>query len=203
MNLWAIGKLLLAYEGGMALRESVERHTYWRQAREYADSVGKPLLVVGMKRHFWEPDNGDITADIDPVVQEIEGGVWADERELPFEDKAFGAVYNSHTLEHMATVEDIEQAVNENLRVADKAIFLCPSPYGIYGTLFCPAHNFRIWFDQANNRIRVTDNRFRTGFGYQPAAGDTNHPPPSTRISQAFVTDTMPEIKRIGCAYLI
>jgi len=202
MNFLAIAGLLAAYEGTIAVKESVERHKYWNQARQYADSVSKPLLVVGMKRHFWEPDNGDITADIDPKVQQIAGGVWADERELPFTDKEFGAVYNAHTLEHMGSAEEVEQAVNECLRVADKVFFICPSPYGIYSNLFCPAHKLRLWFDQANNKIKVTDNRYRTGIGPQPGAGDTSHPPPN-RISQVLVTDRMPIIVKIGSAYII
>lgn len=200
MNGWTILKILAAYEAGIAIRENVERHNYWHQAREYADSVGKPLLVVGMKRWPWQPRDGDITVDIDPAIENIPGGVWADERDMPFSDKEFGAVYNAHTLEHMATIEDAEQAVNESVRVADRAIFLCPSPYSIIATFFAPSHKLRLWFDQTNNRIRIGENTLRTGWGYN--SGDTSHPPPG-RISQALVTDRMPEIVKIGSAYII
>jgi len=192
---WTVVKLLVAYEGGMTIRENAERHKYYNQARQYADSVGKPLLVVGMKRFFWQPPNGDITVDIDPEVQNIPGGVWSDEREMPFEDKTFGAVYNAHTLEHLPTVEDVEIAVNECLRIADIGVFLAPSPYSMIANMFCPAHHLRLWFDQTNNRIRVTDNRWRTGIGIQ--SGDTSHQPP-TVVEQSLVTGEVPEIIEIG-----
>lgn len=198
MNGWTIAKLALAYQGGVNIRGIIERHIYWNQARAYADSVGKPLLVVGIKRFPWQPANGDITLDIDPVVETIPGGVWADERDMPFANHTFGAVYNAHTLEHLGNAEDVEIAVNECLRVADRAIFLCPGPYDFMSNLLCPSHHLRLWFDQTNNRIKVTDNRWRTGLGF----GDTSHPPPKG-IRQALVTSEMPQIVKIGCAYIL
>ncbi len=199
MNGWTIAKILLGYEGGMAIRENVERHKYYNQARAYADSVGKPLLVVGMKRHFYQPPDGDVTADIDPRVEEIPGGVWADERDLPFSNKEFGAVYNAHTLEHMSSAEDVEKAINECLRVADVGVFLAPSPYSVIANFLCPSHYLRLWFDETNNSIKVTDNRYRTGLGY--SSGDTSHPP--SKISQSLVTKIMPRVVKIGSAYVI
>jgi hypothetical protein len=192
--IWAtIGKLALAYQAGITVRQIVERHTYWKQARDYADSVGKPLLCIGMSRLPWHAPNGDTTVDIDPAVEAIPGGVCADERAMPFADEEFGAVFNSHTLEHLATAEDVEFAVNECLRVADKAIFLAPSPYDLLSNLYS-AHHLRLWFDQTNNRIKVTDNRWRTGLGFN--AGP--------KIAQALVMDStsMPEIVKIGSAYI-
>lgn len=199
MNGWTIVKLCLAYEAGMTIREGIERHRYYNQARQYADEIGKPLLVVGMRRNFTQPPNGDVTVDIDPAVQTIEGGVWASECKMPFYDKQFGACYNAHTLEHLAAAEEIEVAVNECLRVSDVAIFLAPSPYSILATFFCPSHNTRLWFDQVNNRVRVADNKFRTGLGIP--SGDTRHPPPNT-FGQALVVTEPPKIVRIGNAYL-
>lgn len=202
MNGWTILKTLVMYEATLGLKENMERHNFYKSAREYSNNVGKPLLVVGMQRHWWEPNNGDVTIDVDPKINTIPSGLWADEREIPFPDKYFGAVYNAHTLEHMPTEEDIELAISECIRVADKAIFLCPSPYGIYSSLFCPAHKYRIWFDQANNQVKVAFNKFNTGIGPQPGAGDTNHPPPK-QYSQSLVTDTMPRVYKIGHNYLI
>lgn len=190
-----IVKLLATYQGGLTLKENLERHRYWNQAREYADRRNKPLLVVGMKRWVWEPPNGDVTVDLDPIVENIPGGVCASECDMPFMDKEFGAVYNAHTLEHMLTAEDLELAVNENIRVSDKTIFLCPSPWSIIGNFFCPAHHFRLWFDQTNNRIKITDNRWRTGLGLKGGG--------QFQISQSFVTETLPEIVKIGNSYQI
>ena len=201
---WKIIKMIGIYEATLGLKENNERLKLYKYARQYCDEVNKPLLVIGIQRHFWEPPNGDVTIDADPLVNDIEGGVWADEREIPFADKYFGAVYNAHTLEHLPTVYDVELAVSESVRVADKVFFLCPSAYGIYSTLFCPAHKLRIWFDQINNEIRVEPNKFNTGLGPQPGAGDTTHPPPTKGgYSQSLVTTTMPIVFKLGNSYLI
>lgn len=160
-----IGKLLLlilGLEAGLQVRENIERRTYYNLAREYCNSVGKPLLRVGMRRSPLEPPNGDVTIDIDPAVQEIEGGVWGDERGMPFGDKEFGIAFNEHTLEHLSSPEDVQLAVNECVRVADKAIFLAPSPYSLMG-IFHPTHHLRLWFDTVNSQIRVVGNEYRIG----------------------------------------
>jgi len=172
--------LLGAYELNVVARESVERHAYWELVREYCDSVRKPLLRIGMRRSFTEPPNGDVTLDLDPAVQGISGGVWGDERDMPFSTKEFGVCFNEHTLEHLRTAEDVQLAVNECVRVADRAVFLAPSPYGIYSSMFCPTHNLRLWFDRDSNSILVKENTDRTGMGY------------SCGISQALVTDDPP-----------
>lgn len=153
------------YEGGHLIKENSERNYYWSVARAYSNLVEKPLLVVGMRRWSWQPPDGDVTVDIDPQVLQVPGGVQSDERIMPFEDKQFGAVFNPHTLEHLASAEDVELAVNECLRVAEVGMFLCPSPYSIIANLFCPGHNLRLWFDNENNRIIVRHNSWRTGLG--------------------------------------
>ena len=154
------------YEGSIQLKENAERHHYWSLARAYSDLARKPLLVVGMKRHWFQPPNGDITVDIDHEVESIAGGIRADERALPFRDKEFGAVYNAHTLEHLATPEDVELAVNECLRVGDIALFLAPSPYSIIANFFCPSHHLRLWLDNVTNEIVCKPRNFQTGLGF-------------------------------------
>jgi len=196
--LGTIAVITVIYEGGIELRQNHERHSYFNQARDYADSVGKPLLTVGMKRRFWEPSDGDVTIDIDPEVEKIEGGVIADVRSIPFEDKYFGACYCSHVLEHMETVEDAQRAVDECVRVSDISVFLCPSPYSIIGNFFCPAHHLRIWFDPLLNRIRVKDNSFRTGIG--PASKGQYE---NKGIGQALVSRDSPEIVKIENAIVL
>ena len=148
----AIALGLAAYEGTVQLQEIDERYSYWRQARAYCDSVGKPLLRIGIKRGLFEPPNGDVTLDIDPIILSVPGGVKGDERDMPFTDRQFGICFNEHTMEHLHYPEDVQAAVNECCRVADYAIFLCPSPYSIIGLLH-PDHNLRIWFKKENRIV--------------------------------------------------
>lgn len=163
-------KVLIGAGGLLAiwyLFENTERWSIWKQVRAYADFVGKPLLMVGMQRQPWQPPNGDVTLDIDPLVETIPGGILADERNIPFPDKYFGACYNAHTLEHMFTINDCDAAVQECVRVADRTAFICPSPYSP-SNLFSISHHLRLWFDPAENKIRVVDNNWRnwrTGIG--------------------------------------
>lgn len=154
------------YELVIQLQETAERKDYYAMARDYCDRVGKPLLRIGMRRSFLEPPNGDFTLDIDPAVLKVPGGVLGDERDMPFADKQFGASFNEHTLEHLRDAESVQAAVNECVRVADMAIFLAPSPYSIYASLFCPTHNLRLWFDEEKNTIRVEKNKLSTGLGF-------------------------------------
>ena len=191
--LGVIVKLLIAYQVGLTAKENVERHDYYGQAREYADAVGKPLLAVGLQHGFWQPPNGDITIDINPDVESIEGGIMADVRDIPFPDKYFGACYCPHVLEHLESAEDVQRAVDECVRVSNMAVFLCPSPYSITGNFFCPAHHLRLWFDPELNRIRVTGNEFRTGLGI-PSAGQYEQ---SGRITQSLVALNPPNVVEI------
>ena len=152
--------LWVCYEGGIGIRNIIERHTYYKEAREYCDKVGKPMLRIGMRNSFWEPPDADVTVDIAPEVKAIAGGVCADERNLPFQDKEFGVCINQHTLEHLSSVEDAEQAINESVRVADIAVLLTPSPYSLFTNVFNPHHNLRLYFDRINNTIRIEENRY-------------------------------------------
>ena len=171
------------------MAENNERWRFYREARAYADGSGKPLLVIGLQRFSWQPPNGDVTVDIDPLVETIPGGVLADEREMPFTDKQFGACYNAHTLEHMATVEEMEKAITENLRVADRVYFLVPSWYSITGNFFCASHHLRMKFDQASKSISVKPNTFpKFGWGGH-TAGQYESP-----VQQSLVVEEMPDI---------
>ena len=152
--------LWVGYESGIGIRNIIERHTYYKEAREYCDSVGKPMLRLGMRKYFWEPPDSDVTVDIDPEVEQTLGGIRADERKLPFANKEFGVCVNQHTLEHLSSIQDAEQAVNESVRVADIAVLLTPSPYSLFTNVFNPHHNLRLYFDPINNTIRVEENRY-------------------------------------------
>jgi hypothetical protein len=176
MNNWwkalsIAGAAILAYEASIHISETAERHSTYRMAREYCDSVNKPLLRIGVRRGILEPPMGDVTLDIDPIIESFPGGVLGDERSMPFSNKQFGACFNENTLEHLEEPEDVELAVNECVRVADMTVLLAPSPYGIYATLFCPTHNLRLWFE--GDKIRVAKNKYITGIGFHaPAIGN-------------------------------
>lgn len=150
--------LWLGLEAGTGIRNEIERHTFYNEAREYCNSVSKPLLRVGIRKYPWEPPNADYTVDIDPDILNISGGILADERAMPFSNKQFGACINQHTLEHLNTPEDVQQAVNECTRVSDTTILLTPSPYSFFSNVLNPQHNLRLYFDQLNNKIRVEEN---------------------------------------------
>jgi len=92
---------------------------------------------------------------------------------------------NEHTLEHLDTLEDVEVAVNECVRVADIAIFIAPSPYNI-SNLGNPKHPLRLWFDQVNNKIRVEKNPYRLPIG-------------QVMVSE----DNAPRIEKIGNGFII
>lgn len=169
---WAILGLAAAYEVGIQVKETRERHSLFRQAREYSDSVGKPLLRIGVRRSPLEPPNGDVTLDLDPVVTRIPGGVHGDERNMPFSNRMFGACFNEHTLEHLGRPGDVQAAVEECCRVAEVAMFLCPSPYSLFANLFNRTHHLRLWFNQETNSIIVTSNRWNTGLGIDAPARD-------------------------------
>ncbi len=197
-------KLLALYEVGLSVRGTLERHNYYNEAREYCNQIGKSLLRVGMRRLPWEPPNGDVTIDIDPEVLNLEGGVLGDERDMPFKDKEFGVAFNEHTLEHLYSPEDVEQAVNECTRVADKAIFLAPSPYSIAGNLFNPTHHLRLWFDQTNNRILVKENKYNIGLGFNFGSTFDYMNKESPRIGQALVAERIPpKIITLGNGFIV
>jgi len=194
-----IGFILLglaAYEGSLLVQEYRERLDYWTEARSYSDEVGKPLLCVGIRRKPFQPPNGDVTLDLDPVVTQIPGGVQGDVTDMPFTNKEFGACICTHILEHLESQEDVDRAVNECMRVADKAFFLCPSPRGIWASFFCKDHHLRIWFDQDINTIKVGDNPYNTGLGVNSDRAYTNEGKLIRRkgIGQALVSTEVPTV---------
>lgn len=131
-NLWlsvALGVLALffLFQLGVVKIEYILRWKRYRDARSFAASRGKPLLVVG------RPGNrlciygcGDVCLDIDDRVGRDcpEGGMVGDVRNIPFSDKHFGAVFCSHILEYLPEVDDGVRAAAEMQRVADR-VFLC------------------------------------------------------------------------------
>ena len=105
-----------------------------RQAREYADSVGKPLLNVGAGTRTssarvaifgntgWGDINTDLTGKGEPSLGNPGHVYRLDLMEpIPFPDKFFGAVIASHCLEQ---VPDPNTALRELQRVADRVYFV-------------------------------------------------------------------------------
>ena len=111
----------------VSLGEIAQRQRGFRQARDYADSLGKPLLVVGTPKGGWlfHPC-GDVTIDIAPCMQRYCNTQIADIRAIPYDDQYFGAAFVSHVLEHLPTLADAHIALAELHRVAEKVFVVCP-----------------------------------------------------------------------------
>jgi len=124
-------------------REKVER---FREAREYCDRVGKPLLNVGCGQN--PRFIGDVNVDVYPS-RILPGYRQADVHRLPFRDKEFGAAVAFSVLEH---VDNPAQALRELSRVADRVYvtvphYLNPYPY------FRPGHK---WVFGGEHMARIT-----------------------------------------------
>ena len=115
------------------LRGQNERRVKYATASATAEALGKPLLVAGgpwgsritggifgMKAHGC----GDVCLDMDSRSCGLCNFQEGDIRDMPFQDKEFGAAFCSHVLEHMPTGEDCAHAWWELNRVAD-TVFVC------------------------------------------------------------------------------
>ena len=158
------GKLLFAlaaWQTHVQVGEAQERGRVYKKAREVADRLGKPMLVVGgpgagfnrnpLVQMFKLPghDCGDVCLDIDLGACRVCGAevtkVEASVTSIPFPDGHFGSAFISHVLEHLPTVGDAEQAVRELYRVADEVFILSPSKQSIIAWLH-PGHH--LWVRQ-------------------------------------------------------
>lgn len=144
-----LGKLviasLLVREVSEQLIELGERHAIFHQARDYANNLGKPLLVVGAPKSLpWvNHPCGDATIDINPDLNSPCDYLVADVRKIPYPNNNFGAAYISHVLEHLATIDDAYQALNELHRVADKVFVVSPHKSSIMAWVY-PGHHLWI-----------------------------------------------------------
>ena len=141
----------------------------FKKARYHADCNNKPLLVVGAPlapgfspaRLLNSPHHpcGDITTDIcEEKLKLYRNTMVADIRCLPFRDKAFGASYCSHVLEHLHTVKDAKIAIKELQRVADSAHIVVPSKLSIVEWV-CPGHF--LWLKENGNCKYIIKQRRR------------------------------------------
>ncbi|MBA7644273.1 hypothetical protein ES703_52015 [subsurface metagenome] len=141
------------HEGAQQVTEGEERWQVYKQARAYADSVGKLLLVVGVPKfdEFNHP-GGDVTIDISPDVPTSCDYEIADVRDIPYPDKYFGAAFASHILEHLSTMEDACRALDELDRVADMFFIVSPHKSSIMAWLH-PEH--RLWITENEDGYRI------------------------------------------------
>lgn len=140
--LWLIIRAAVLWQGAVWATGYIEKNQVYIKAREYADNVGKPLLVIGgpgagenrslIVQLLKLPEHpcGDVCIDTAIQACSVCGAtverVQADIRRIPYPDKYFGAVFVSHVLEHLPTVADAEQAVAELKRVADQLFVVSP-----------------------------------------------------------------------------
>lgn len=188
------------YELGVQVSETCERHRLWRQARLYCNKSNKQLLRIGVRRGRFEPPNGDVTLDIDPVIQKIPGGVLGDERAMPFRDKQFGVCFNEHTLEHLHSADGVARAIKECIRVSDVAMFLFPSHLSILANFVNHTHFLRLRFFQGLNLLAVQENWMRTGLGSLLDAPARDNAGNIVRMSQHFIVgqNKAPTIVNLG-----
>jgi len=111
--------------------------------------VGNPWGVKPFRRFFNKPAHGagDISLDIDrQALKGQPGAVVGTITHLPFADKAFGAVFFSHVLEHLPTTDDAKRALEEMKRVADTVFIAYPSKQSIAGWIVRD-HHLWVWQD--------------------------------------------------------
>lgn len=118
-------------------------------ARDYCDTAGKPLLVVGagtpgssLRAQILGPQrSGEVNLDlaasapcagVDELAWVTAGGppCHGDAHDLSrWPDRTFGAVLATHVLEHLA---DPDRALAEWRRVADRVYVVVPQPWWIH-----------------------------------------------------------------------
>jgi hypothetical protein len=136
---WILGGLA-AREGIQQLVELQERRQVFQQARDYADSVRKPLLVVGTPKWGVNHPCGDVTIDLNEGWGQACPVELADVRAIPYPDSCFGAAYCSHVLEHLLTIDDAIKALDEMERVADKVFVVSPHKTSLAAWLYGGHH---------------------------------------------------------------
>ena len=116
-----------AYEAARWFARCGVRAANLAEARNAAAAAGKPLLVVGAPRAWYQPfptsSPGHVTCDLNPTDPETER---CDVLRLPYRDKQFGAVAVQYVLE---MTEDPVQALSELYRVADHVFVAHLRPY--------------------------------------------------------------------------
>lgn len=165
--LWFVALAVVAGIGGWQLAvwiiETRAKNRQYKAASARALKEGKPLLVAGgpwgvtrTRRRLNKPahGNGDVCLDIDRRA--FDGhprAVVASVTHIPFADKCFGAVFASHLLEHLPTVDAASQALDELNRVAEAVYIVYPSRQSFAGWLV-PDHHLWVWQKDSTTYLR-------------------------------------------------
>ncbi len=147
-----------------------QKHKRYDAAAACAREFGKPLLIAGgpwsnrgIRRRLNIPAHGSGDVCLDIEQRAFEGhpcGVIADVTQIPFSDKAFGAVFASHLLEHLPTVDHADRALDELNRVAETVFLICPSRQSI-GAWIHSGHHLWVW--QKDNTVYFEQRGNSTG----------------------------------------
>jgi len=134
--------------------EIQDKDSKYEVAAARARKTGKPLLVAGgpwsdrgIRRWLKMPAHGGGDVCLDIERHAFEGhpcGVIADVTRIPFSDKAFGAVFASHILEHLPSTYYADMALDELSRIAEVVFLAYPSRQSI-GAWLHPGHNLWVW----------------------------------------------------------
>lgn len=145
---------IIAWQMLVWLGEIRDKREKYQRALSYARNSGKPLLIAGgpygrqkLRRFFRiaAHGGGDVCLDIDRnAVAGHSQPVVASVTHIPFEDRVFGSVFASHLLEHLPSMEDARQALNELSRTADAVFITSPSRQSLSGWLH-PDHHLWVW----------------------------------------------------------
>ena len=165
--LWFVALAVVAGIGGWQLAVWVIENQFkgrqYKAASARALKEGKPLLVAGgpwgvtrTRRRLNKPahGNGDVCLDIDRRA--FDGhprAVVASVTHIPFADKCFGAVFASHLLEHLPTVDAASQALDELNRVSEAVYIVYPSRQSFAGWLV-PDHHLWVWQKDSTTYLR-------------------------------------------------
>ena len=145
--------------------EEHERRVKYAAAIEVSETLGKPLLVVGgpWGTSGWRTlfgitahGCGDTCTDIDPRACTGCDFTLGDVRDLPFGRRQFGAVLNSHVLEHLSSIDDCALAWRELHRVADYVFTCLPSKRSLAAWL-APGHH--LWVSDRGSGVLGIEER--------------------------------------------
>ena len=158
---WVIGVVGVVFlsQAVVITTEFIDRRRKFRQAKAYAASVGKPLLVVGRpgNNRIKVYTGGDVTLDLDPRVLNDcpQGGCVANVCNIPFPDGYFGAAFVSFVLDYLPSVNDFDKALNELSRVADN-VFICHTkPLNIRWRYLPIPDQVSLWISPKNGKLKA------------------------------------------------
>ena len=142
--------------------EISQKNKRYKAAVSCSRKLDKPLLVAGgpwsnrgIRRKLNMPAHGGGDVCLDIECRAFKGhprGLIADVTQIPFFDKAFGAVFASHLLEHLPSISSANRALDELNRVAEAVFLVCPSRQSV-GAWLHRGHHLWVW--QKGNTIYI------------------------------------------------